>query len=284
MAAPRPRIRLVFYGENARETLGSILIENPSRSSITPFRAQPLPPRDRNSELDLTVLSLEGKTFSTRAGPTWGGRACFSITENSATNQYWEVHSLFLSDAGGNHRRATGPRAWAGDQFEIFFDPLFLTEGAWKLDVDLTRRSHFKPEETVTFTNVPVPSADGPDHALFRTNLLGRELILHVMKKVQLPQTGGARLLPSSPGVHSLGTPGFAVELADRNNDLVPRVSMIQDDHGKPINVAAHGYGRGYSLMRFTAKDREPPNHLTVQLALQPRRQFTFLADPKVID
>ena len=290
-----PNIRLVFYGENARETLGSLLIENPSRSSITPFEARPVPPQDRNGELDLTLLSLEakkeGKTFSTRAGPSWAGRACFSIKENGATNQHWEVHSLSLSDVGGNHRHATGPRAWAGEQFEIFFDPLFLTEGAWKLDVDLTRRSHFKPEETVTFTNVPVPSADGPDDALFRTNLLGRELVLHVMKKVQLPQTRAS-------GVHSLGSPGFAVELADRNNlvrgnddpipgngDLVPRVSMIQDDQGNPINVPAHGYGRGYSLMRFTApKDRESPNNLIVQLALQPRRKFTFLADPKPID
>jgi hypothetical protein len=236
-----------------------------------------------NGELELTLVSLEakngGKTFPTRAGHWWGGRGLFIVRENGKTNQDWEVHSLALRDAGGNARRATGPRDWNGNEFEIFFDPLFLTEGAWQLDASVVRRRNFSPAETATFTNVPMPSADGPADAQFRTNLLGRELILHVMKVARVDKA------TASGAQHSMGSPGFAVELATRDADLVPRISMIVDNDGNPMKVPPHGYGQGYSVMRFrNPTDRTLPTNLTVQVTIQPQRIFTFLAEPKVIE
>jgi hypothetical protein len=276
------KIGITFYGENVREILGSIVINNPASSAIDPYIAQPLPAVDRNEELELTLVSLEvrpgGKTFSSRAGNWWASRATFTVTENGSTNQDWVVHSLSLSDAGGNRRRSTGPRAWNGNVFEIFTDPLFLAEGAWKIEVDLTRSANFRPEDTVMIPDVPMPLKDGPGETVFRTNLLGHALTLRSMKSAHVSRSGPRR-------GHSIGGPGFAVELDSPSHGLVPKVAGIWNERGESMPVPGHGYGEGYALMRFSApKGAEPPKTLRVQATLQLRREFTFFAEPKIVD
>jgi hypothetical protein len=279
-----PKIGITFYGENARETLGSILIDNPQRSTRSAtgqFSARSLPARERNNELELALLTLEvmpgGKTFSHRVGKVWAARATFNIFENGMTNQDWLVQSLYLSDAGGNWRRATGPREWKTNEFEILFDPLFLTEGAWKLEVHLVRAANFPPNETVTFSGVPMPLQNEHKDAVFHTNLLGHRVTLHSMKVAKATRR-------NQPGTHSMGSPGFVIELDTPGEGLVPRIAGIWNERGEEIPIPAHGSGEGYSIMRFSVpKGSTPPETLRVAVTVQPKRTFTFFASPRVL-
>jgi hypothetical protein len=183
------------------------------------------------------------------------------------------VQSMWFSDASGNRRRSGGPRAWNGKWFEIFSEPLWLDEPAWKVEADLIRRTNFPPAETVSFTHVPMPAFKTQKETVFHTNLLGMGITLHSMPVAEI-------VAPR----HNMGAPGFALELDSRNDDWVPKVVGIWNQRGEEIRVPAHGYGAGYSVMRFSVpKTQEAPEHLTVKVTIQRRRRFTFIVKPTLI-
>lgn len=257
--------------------IGRLVIHNPARSSPPAIIPKPTPSRERNADLDLWLVSLDvlgkGETFNTGAGNHWGSRARFQIVERGLTNQDWKVQSMWFSDPTGNNRRAQGPRDWNGNWFEIFSVPLWLDEPAWKVEADLVRRSNFPPEETILFSKVPMPSRMMSKEAVFHTNLLGMEITLHSMAIAKIAVRG-----------HSMGAPGFALELDSRNDDWVPQVVGIWDEQGEPMRVPAHGYGPGYSVMRFSEPTiKTTSKWLTVKVTIQQRRRFTFFARPTLI-
>jgi hypothetical protein len=53
------KIAIQLFGEDFQPWLGRLVIDNPARSAIVPFTARPLPARERNSELELTLVALE---------------------------------------------------------------------------------------------------------------------------------------------------------------------------------------------------------------------------------
>jgi hypothetical protein len=151
--------------------------------------------------------------------------------------------------------------------------PLWLDEPAWKVEADLTRRSNFQPAEAVSFSGVPMPTRQTQKETVFHTNLLGMAIALHSMPVAEV----------LAPG-HSMGAPGFALELDSRNDEWVPKTVGIWNQRGEEMRVRAHGYGPGYSVMRFFApKNQELPEHLTVKVTIQRRRRFTFLVKPTLI-
>ena len=262
---------------NGNWPIERLVIQNPARSSPPAFIPKPTPSRERNGDLDLWLVSLDvlgkGETFNTRAGYHWGSRARFQIVERGITNQDWKVQSMWFSDPTGNNRRADGSRDWTGNWFEIFSVPLWLDEPAWKVEADLVRRSNFQPEETISFFQVPMPSRGMSKEAVFHTNLLGMDITLHSMAIADIALRG-----------HSMGAPGFALELDSRNDTWVAQVIGLWDEQGEAMRVPAHGYGPGYSVMRFSAPtNRVTPKWLTVEVTVQQRRRFTFFAKPTLI-
>jgi hypothetical protein len=85
----------------------------------------------------------------------------------------------------------------------------------------------------------------------------------------------------AKPG-HDMGGPGFAVEVDAAGDDWIPKIVGIWDEQGKALRVPPHGYGPGYSVMRFSA-GTENPKSLKVAVTLQQYRKFTFFAPPTVI-
>jgi hypothetical protein len=172
-----PEIAITFFEEMERKekTVGRLSFKNPLRQSVRPFTAQMLPSKQKNGDLGLTLVSLEalpgGKAFDTMAGRYWACRARFQMEEGGIRNQDWKVQSMWLMDSGGNRRQATGPRAWKGEFFEIFSTPLWLDNPVWRLEANLTRSANFRPEETVTFSGVPMPSSESKTRYLRPTYL-----------------------------------------------------------------------------------------------------------------
>jgi hypothetical protein len=265
-----PEIAITFFEElgRAARPVGRLAFKNPQRQSNAPFTAEAIPAKQKNGDLDLTLVSLEvlpkTEAFETWAGYRWACRARFQVAEGGIPNRDWEIHSIWLVDSGGNRRRATGPRAWKGESFEIFSDPLWLYNPVWKVEAELTRTANFRQEETVTFTDVPMPSLEIED-AKFRTNLFGLDVTLHSMKRVKAG--------------HAIGGPGFAIEVNSPGDDWVPMIVGICDAQGKALRVPAHGYGPGYSVVRFPAGISNPQS-LKVTVTLQQLRKFTFFVRP----
>jgi hypothetical protein len=266
-----PKIAITFFEDLRREAkpIGHLNFKNPSKASATPFSAEPLPARQKNGNLELALTALEvlpnGNTFETRVGRRWACRARFQVQEGGIRNRDWVIHMMWLTDSGGNHRRANGVREWKGESFEIFSDPLWLDNPVWKVEADLIRAANFRTEETVTFSNVPMPSLEMED-AVFQTNLFGLGVTLRSMKEAK--------------SGHSMGAPGFAVEVNAPGDDWVPRIVGISDEQGKGLGVGPHGYGPGYSVMRFSAGTGKS---LKVTVTLQRRRKFAFFVRATLI-
>jgi hypothetical protein len=267
---PAPEIAITFFEQLEREEkpIGRLSIKNPSRHLVSPFTAEPVPAKRKNGDLDVALFSLEvlpkGEAFDTRVGRYWACRARFQIFEEGATNRDWVVHSMSLADSGGNRRRATGVREWNGEFFEMFSDPLWLDNPVWKVEADLVRAANFRPEETVTFTGVPPPSSNMQE-AIFQTNLFGLEITFHSMKEAK--------------SGHSMGVPGFAVEVDAAGDEWVPKIVGIRDEQGKALRIPRHGYGPGYTVMPFPVGTSNPQS-LKVTVTLQRLRRFTFFVRP----
>jgi hypothetical protein len=285
-AAPQIAITLFEELGRAARPVGRLAFKNPQKQSRPSFPADAMPAKQKNGDLDVTLLSLEvlprTETFETWAGYRWACRARFQVAEGKIPNRDWVIHSMWLADSGGNQRRATGPRSWRGesifgqldgsiypsfDVFEIFSDPLWLDNPVWKVEADLIRAANFPPEETVTFSDVPMPSLE-IENAIIQTNLFGLEVTLRSMKRAKAG--------------HDMGGPGFAIEVNASGDEWVPKIVGIWDEEGKALRVPAPGYGPGYSVMRFPAGISNPQS-LKVTVTLQQRRKFTFFVRPTVI-
>jgi hypothetical protein len=275
------KIALNFIGDYPQETLfGRLMIPNPKPSSAPVFSPEAIHLVATNGPLELRLASLDlmprGAPFPSMAGPHWACRTRFQIAELGTLNQDWIVQSVWLCDSGGNRRQATGPRGWTNGVYEMFGAPLWLDDPIWKVEVDLTRSTNFSPAEIVTFAGVAVPSKDGPVEAIYRTNLLGHSITLHSMR--------AAQIAGKVHGTHSMGGPGFAIEIDSRDAAWVPRITSITSESGDRLRVPGHGYGDGYALMRFTVpSEKSEVKTLTVQATVQRRVRFDLYAKPKVL-
>jgi hypothetical protein len=264
-----------------RKVYGRLIFPNPDRSTDPIFPAERLAATATNGTLELRLVSLDvmanGNGFPTRAGFSWGCRARFEIGESGNATEDWVVQQLWLCDSGGNRRHATGPRGWTNGVFEIFGVPLWTDDPHWRLEVYGTRAANFPPEETATFAGVPMPAAQGAEETIFQTNLLGHAITLRSMRT--------ARALRTAFGGHSMGAPGFVIELDSRDPDWVPKVFSILSDSGQPMRAPAHGYGDGYAVMRFAApKGTVEPETLTIRVTVQRKRKFEIFAKPEMVD
>jgi hypothetical protein len=84
--------------------------------------------------------------------------AAFRTEQNGVLMTNWQPYRIAMSDATGNHiqNNSWSNRRDKDEAVMVYQWGLWPDEPAWKLDVEMTRTSGFKDDETWTVQNLPV--------------------------------------------------------------------------------------------------------------------------------
>lgn len=154
-------------------------------------------------------------------------QAAFNVRFESVgqAKGYWVMNRAELSDATGNHLYMDVQYLYGYEYQNSFRETLWPDEGAWRLKLDLKHPAPYmffrgaptpqtfvpekyglRPEEVLTFSNVPVLAA-GATNILWFTNTTGGTRII-MREYVHEPPGGGSGFDPT-------GLPKFHAEVAD---------------------------------------------------------------------
>jgi len=214
-----------------------------------------------------------------------------SLNSERGTNEEWVVQNAELSDATGNvlafpsKSSSSGdnvsPMTFSGEYRLSIPGTLWPDEAAWRLKLDLKRKSGFTPDELVTFKNVPVPKIGTTNFPPITNTVGGVQLVLKEFVEngdrtnIRYPFGTNANYFVNDHTPETM----VAVELPDHPEGVaVDFVKMIADTgeifekHG---NSWAPFY-RGASL-KFI-----PTNAQTVDISwvVQKMRSVEFLVKP----
>ena len=170
--------------------LTSFTFENPLYGRFPHWKTEPLPAVKSSGDLQVRLETVSsGEELPTQfevqtaAGINWTNRGVvngwrdlstrfeYSMRSVSGTNN-WNLHSATLSDATGNilYKNAFGSigpqtNAPAGSEWrkrnESVYDMLWPNEDAWRLKLQFKRNIAYRPEDAVTYSNVPIPALKG---------------------------------------------------------------------------------------------------------------------------
>jgi len=174
-----------FYAGNSLNPVASISFTNPLYGHFPEWKPEPVPAVKKAGDLEvrlenlMTGIELSGTPPILANGkqgigfhPAQSGihLATFfdvSLTSARGTNEEWVVQSAELSDATGNVLASpsnvgssggnVSPMTFMGEYRLSLPGTLWPDEAAWRLKLELKRKSGFAPDELVTFKNVPVP-------------------------------------------------------------------------------------------------------------------------------
>jgi len=88
----------------------------------------------------------------------------------------WSVTGILATSATGERRVSPGGRWWGDIHSAYFQGPLWLDEPAWKLQVEVSRTTHFPPEQLWKLVGVPIPGTRQIAGGGALTNLYQAEL------------------------------------------------------------------------------------------------------------
>ncbi len=214
---------------------------------------------------------MSGTRFG-RAKPGEEIRAVFQLSFDSprGTNEVWTLNGAQLSDATGNVLPITGRSDVGNGRFAVA-PVLWPDEAAWKLKLELERKSGFRPEELVVFKGVPIPPVGTTNFFSLTTNMDGVEITLtNFSHKAEPPDgSGGSRDANSIQIQHTKMPAGKSFDF----------VRMTADGASQP-----EVFGRSWSDTEYTISFRHlSTNASTVDLiySLQPTRVVEFLVKPE---
>jgi hypothetical protein len=166
---------------------GQFIITNPPAGPIPEWAPKPLPDTETDGDLSVMLIKLVAGAPAPRGAAYYPGRIqaatndlanqCvrldFDIQQNGGPTTNWQAWPVETSDAAGNRVKgliygypASGvfykPFPGANDGY-FYQSGLWPDESAWKVRMELIRRSGFDEDETVTFTNLPVRAGSQQD-------------------------------------------------------------------------------------------------------------------------
>jgi hypothetical protein len=173
------------FDESSLNPVASISFTNPLYGHFPEWKPEPVPAVKKAGDLEVRLVKLmTGIELSGRSPVLANGKqgigfqpaqkgihlaTLFDVLLTSArgTNEEWVVQNAELSDATGNvlafpsNHSSSGdnvsPMTFSGEYRLSIPGTLWPDEAAWRLKLELKRKSGFAPDELVTFKNVPVP-------------------------------------------------------------------------------------------------------------------------------
>jgi hypothetical protein len=186
--------------------VASISFTNPLYGNFPEWKSEPLPAVKRVGDLEvrledlMTGIELSGtppvlangkQGISFRPAQEGTRLATFfdvSLTSARGTNEQWVVQSAELSDATGNVLASpsnigssgdnVSPMTFRGEYRLTIPGTLWPDEAAWRLKLELKRKSGYSSEEFVTFHNVPVPKVGTTNFPPITNTVGGVQLVL----------------------------------------------------------------------------------------------------------
>jgi hypothetical protein len=200
-------LQFFHYGTGGPVTnSGSLSFENPLFGTHPQWTPEALPATKRAGDAEVTLDKLStGHGNHTRHQGLPGGRKVIEFGDNTSegrnttvcvlhlrsltdSNEVWKVAGVQLNDATGN-RLGNESMSWGGEEedYLTFAPNLWAGESAWRLDFEIKRTRNFKPEELLTFRNVPLGVVDGlggvgvTNRVAWTSNTLGVSMTLDRM-------------------------------------------------------------------------------------------------------
>ena len=203
-------IQFTYHGTRSSVTNGgSLSFENPLFGRYPQWTPETLPATKQVGDVEVTLdqLSTGHGDHTLHRGLPGGGKIIEfgdSATEGKNTTvcvmhlrsladpgEVWKVTGVRLGDATGN-RVKNESMSWGGDGEDYFtFAPsLWTNESAWRLECEIKRTRNFKPDELLTFRNVPLGTVRARDligmtnRVGWSSNVLGTTVTLdHVVRR-----------------------------------------------------------------------------------------------------
>lgn len=267
----------------------SFVVRNPApRSGYPKWTPEPLPVTQENDDLKatLTRFEIEQNTFNYGNPPAKakdpmknGVLTAFRIEQNGTVATNWQPVQIDTSDATGNQARNRGWSSRKEDDEEIMVYQwgLWPDEPAWKLRVEMSRKSGFTAGETWAVTNIPVKPGD--INSVFQRNQRDKPFIEATLGENHLKVYPAIQL--SSDQARNYG--GFMEGIVQISVDPPPegmRMALIKvtDDQGRPVEF--NNWATGGGDFRFSLKKLADVKSLNITLALHRSRYFEFTVKP----
>ena len=269
--------------------VGRIRIPNPLYGRFPQWQPEPVPAVKMAGDLEVHLehfLTLPGRNGEE-------ARTIFDFALKSASRgpkETWVIHSGELSDATGNHLLLDLRETGEVKSRNLFTGTLWPDETAWRLRLELKRivprllfepaEYGFRPDEVITFTNVPVLAA-GATNTLWRTNTIGGVQVV-LCEYVQEPSRSGGS------GVNTTGRPKFHVECAGVQEGISLDFVAAATRSGQVLDARPRGRFplgepfRPADCFLEVALLAPPPNAQAVDLTwvVQKTRSVDFLVNP----
>lgn len=305
---------MMFSGDY-RE-IGRVRFPNPMFGKFPQWQPEPLPAVHMAGDLEVTLASLVTECSSgiqyvsngkgghvLRASPAKPGgelHVAFQLMFNSprGTKEYWTLNNAELSDATGNCPRASGGSRSEEVSFGRFTitPALWPDEAAWRLKVELKRRSCFAPGERISFTNVPLPAVGETNHPLLtNTSAIVPVTLAQIIRRPDITNDFfNSDNLRAIVSWISIGQPDITIDSYNRSRasvicmqhptlpeGWVMDVVRMSTGTGEKVETMGNGWSSsGYEVF----VEGFPTNAVTVNIefALQQTRTVEFLAKPEL--
>ena len=263
---------LSAWGKNSRESLGEWRCPNPVFSSAKPWTAAPLPLSATNGELTLTLTNcFTGADMSadkpkTARRPDEGAAwLAYAVTEHGQPTTEFKFLAARMQDATGNDVNQSN---WSDDasRGKVSFTPLLWPGEAWKLRLELARRTNFPPQELVGPIKLTVISPTNSWDIWKQTNSITRSAW----------GTNQLEIIAWKPAGNSGTDTRLGMRMATLSDDIYADIVRAETETGTNLvrnSWQSTGTTREYGF-------NSAAQTLNVTLSLTPRRRFDLLAEP----
>jgi hypothetical protein len=285
----RPQERNRQNGQQEK-VKGEFVVKNPARgATFSKWKPAALPITQQDGDLEVTLTRLVngagnfnyyGQTIAPDDPVNKGVLAAFRIEQNGHRAANWQPVHIETSDATGNH---TGNRGWSSsrendEQILTYQWGLWPDEPAWKLRVELSRRSGFNEDELWTVTEIPFTPGtindtyrrDKGTNVIAQTTLDDIHLDLYSVIKLSTDQ---ARQSGGLDGV-------FRIRATPPPDGTRLTLVSVTDDQNRTIEFNNLGWGGGD--YRFALRKLGDAKTINVKLALHRSRYVEFTAKPQM--
>jgi hypothetical protein len=284
-------VRVVSNGNGGRSAAKQqFVISNPKRVSVPKWAPEPLPDKQTDGDLAVTLTKLEygahqafGGQFPGRNDPANKSvLAVFHAEQNGVGATNWEAVRIETSDATGNRAQNNSwstSRDQNGDATMTYQWGLWPDQ-PWKVNVEMSRTAGFSNDEMWSVTNLPVMPGSQSDlwnygngtrrtpPAFAETTLQGIHLKIYQAIQFTNVNYGNGQ----KPG-------GFRVQADKPLDGLQVTLASATDEGGRPIPFYGGGGGGGDSR-QIQFQNLRNAKLVNITLALHKNRFFQFTVKP----